>query len=563
MGKQQVNTGRGSQTVNTNNVWDRIVALENNGVPNLSGELNGVKSQLAEIATQLSSFPVQVPETDDTARLRRAIDKAMSSNRVLDLSFQTLSISDKIVIPQYLKLIGNKATFNFNAPSKTAFEISTGDNLLMGFTLDGNSNTKHGIVITTNAVNVVMDGLEIKNLNGDTSTGAYGIQIQNGCSNIHINRSYIHDLTAPENAVIGDSYGASRAILVGEVTRVTISSNKFARIGGFEDGDAIHVSSNVDATLGFTVSMVVIEKNEFYDVKKRAIKLQASGVIVLDNYIESNYVDAVNCPYSGISSFGSRNIIRNNKIKLLRGNYGIELNGNNSIDIIGNIIEVDSANAYPSGSSGSMQNGIFLVGGVSNVRIYDNTINAAYYGVYSATAVTDIKIRQNTFMVGIDYPINLASPTLLDIHDNTFRGDATNPYQAITLNSPSSFKVDANTFERCGMAVRLFGVVNKGKIFNNFIVQSDTDRYRTTDVTSGIDTVEIKDEQNHGNATISAGTTSVTVTHGFGAYPSDILVTPRGNIGNWWVSSVNTTQFTINCSVAPAGAVIVGWRVDR
>lgn len=52
MGKQQVNTGKGYQTVNTNNVWERIVALENNGVPNLSEELNGVKSQLAQNVKQ-------------------------------------------------------------------------------------------------------------------------------------------------------------------------------------------------------------------------------------------------------------------------------------------------------------------------------------------------------------------------------------------------------------------------------------------------------------------------------------------------------------------------------
>jgi hypothetical protein len=44
MGKQQVNTGKGSTTINTNNVWERIVALENGiaGVPSdVSQQLSG------------------------------------------------------------------------------------------------------------------------------------------------------------------------------------------------------------------------------------------------------------------------------------------------------------------------------------------------------------------------------------------------------------------------------------------------------------------------------------------------------------------------------------------
>lgn len=51
MGKQQVNTGRGSQTVNTNNVWDRIVGIEENiGI----GEGVGIKTRVEQVESSLA-----------------------------------------------------------------------------------------------------------------------------------------------------------------------------------------------------------------------------------------------------------------------------------------------------------------------------------------------------------------------------------------------------------------------------------------------------------------------------------------------------------------------------
>jgi len=71
-----------------------------------------------------------------------------------------------------------------------------------------------------------------------------------------------------------------------------------------------------------------------------------------------------------------------------------------------------------------------------------------------------------------------------------------------------------------------------------------------------------------GTATIASGNTSVTVTHGAGVTPSitAIFVTPNNNPtndpGNWWVDTITSTQFNINCRANPgASGMIFGWTV--
>lgn len=63
----------------------------------------------------------------------------------------------------------------------------------------------------------------------------------------------------------------------------------------------------------------------------------------------------------------------------------------------------------------------------------------------------------------------------------------------------------------------------------------------------------------YGNATMNVASTSTVVTHNLTGTPTTINITPHGNIGNFWVSNITATQFTINCSVAPVGNTVVSW----
>lgn len=68
-----------------------------------------------------------------------------------------------------------------------------------------------------------------------------------------------------------------------------------------------------------------------------------------------------------------------------------------------------------------------------------------------------------------------------------------------------------------------------------------------------------------GTATIEAVNTTVVVTHLLGRepWPGNISVTPNTSLGaaaTFWVSNVNTSNFTINVNVAPGTDVTFAWR---
>ena len=66
-----------------------------------------------------------------------------------------------------------------------------------------------------------------------------------------------------------------------------------------------------------------------------------------------------------------------------------------------------------------------------------------------------------------------------------------------------------------------------------------------------------------GTATITAGNTTVTVTHGLGSTPAYVTATPGADPGSrFWVSSKGATTFVINLSSAAGGSVAFDWRAE-
>ena len=67
--------------------------------------------------------------------------------------------------------------------------------------------------------------------------------------------------------------------------------------------------------------------------------------------------------------------------------------------------------------------------------------------------------------------------------------------------------------------------------------------------------------ESSGVATISAGSTRVTVSHGLASAPSKVLVTPLGNI-RVWVENITSTSFDIVTDTAPATDTKVAWLAE-
>jgi len=80
--------------------------------------------------------------------------------------------------------------------------------------------------------------------------------------------------------------------------------------------------------------------------------------------------------------------------------------------------------------------------------------------------------------------------------------------------------------------------------------------------------IEVEDNigyvtENSGTATIPAGSTSVTVSHGLAAAPSKVLVTPIGDPGDrFWVANIGSSSFDIVVATAPAADIDFYWQAE-
>jgi len=69
--------------------------------------------------------------------------------------------------------------------------------------------------------------------------------------------------------------------------------------------------------------------------------------------------------------------------------------------------------------------------------------------------------------------------------------------------------------------------------------------------------------ENSGVATISAGSTRVTVSHGLANAPSKVLITPLGQPPNkLWVENITSTSFDIVTDTAPTADLNVSWQAE-
>lgn len=69
--------------------------------------------------------------------------------------------------------------------------------------------------------------------------------------------------------------------------------------------------------------------------------------------------------------------------------------------------------------------------------------------------------------------------------------------------------------------------------------------------------------KNYGTATISAGSTKVTVSHGLATAPSVVQITPRASPpGKLWVANITSTSFDIVTDTAPTANLSVGWYAE-
>jgi len=208
-------------------------------------------------------------------------------------------------------------------------------------------------------------------------------------------------------------------------------------------------------------------------------------------------------------------VIENNTIERFRS--AIALGINNSAIIRNNVLRYNFDRAVALQQSKNVE--------ISGNYIYDNTRFRLYISDWAPHVV---RIYGSSDVV---------------IARNTFRAGETQAYGIAIASSSSNIYVVDND------------------MFNGFLLRAVTDDGTNTNVVfrrnRGYTT------ENSGVATIPAGSTRVTVSHGLAKTPSKFQITPLGQPpGKLWVENITSTSFDIVTDTAPASDLNVSWYAE-
>ena len=342
--------------------------------------------------------------------------------------------------------------FNFTVPSTR----------WVGGELDGNNLAKTGI-LSDGVGNHEVEGVEIHGLQSATGR-ALGISLT-GAVGSRVSNCTIYDLFALGNSNPGDSIGPCRGILAFHTADLTaphvFEDNTIYDVWG-EEGDGLQILlfDGVNYPMKSSAGSV-IKGNRIYGCGRRAIKTQASDVLILDNdlavgggdppasqssiagIVVINVLDGKNCTVS-------RNV--------LRGSAGIQalavVRGGTVGFLTGNVISDNDIYAEPSVDA------IFF-DGQSAFSITDNRIKGGLRGIACGNSTRGV-IWDNKFISsvssGTNPDINVNS-TCSEIHVARNVGLGGSKDRFITAGSPASAYVDNCVMRDAGTGVLVSGSI--------------------------------------------------------------------------------------------------------
>ena len=288
---------------------------------------------------------------------------------------------------------------------------------------------------------------------------------------------------------------------------------------------------------------IVISKNKI-NRGMRIIHSNLKNVIIKNNIIGGKLYIAPQSPdHENITIEGNTFLLKTSEVVFIAngGEYIIRNNKFFNRIVARNTKKlIVKGNEFTSdGSSYSVA--LYLNGNVSFTRFVNNYVhNMTYNGIVVRAAHGingTIEVINNTFektaLVGTGSSIIDVDPDSANyvyVYGNVFK--ETNGVATIRLYSP-------------GVAIE--NIVDKRIAYNPSIaVVKRNIGYAT---------------ENSGTATITAGQTRVTVSHGLAATPTKVLLTPYGNI-KVWVENITSTSFDIVTDTAQTADIQVAWYAE-
>lgn len=352
---------------------------------------DAIKATAAHLGSKInerakrSSLPVNVRDfgatgdgtTDDLASVVAALAATPTGGTLYVpagryLLSDTLTVSRAVTIGGPGVLLGGKVDVPVVAlPADGA--------ALEGVTIDGGAKARIGVLVTGAGCRVV--GSQVGNVRSATQA-AHGVSVVTS-GGVTVRGNRIDLVESVGNTTAGDNNGASRGIYLWVATDATapsvIADNIVTRVIG-EEGDAIQITG--------ASALAEVRGNHISGWSKRAVKVQASDVQVLDNVIPES---------SGAVAAGA------------------------VVDVLGPLSDVLVArNAIR--SAGKM---LVQVSAATGVRVSDNRLVAGSLAAVAVVGAIDVTVDGNDIEKGSAAVAVTGGSAHVVVARNVARGDAT------------------------------------------------------------------------------------------------------------------------------------------
>ncbi len=499
------------------------------------------------------------------------------------------------------KIVLSEGTFNI-----ATTPLISSNNLIIegqgkGTILKSVASSSVNCIGLSQANRIVIRNLQIDG-NKSNQSGSISYTVNAG---IHISRC---DDVLVENCYVHDTY--MQGIYMEDSTNLIINKNRVYNTG--DGGIFTHPRGNNPACSNVIISNNIVDSSGYYGITAiRSDYVSMVGNISSNNGLtdpsQGFGLDMEGCRYSLMSNniaFGGHggilvritteggsdrrclkvaiqgNTCYNNTTSGTHGEASIQLEDSDDILIQGNNVSTSTQGINIGNATYVIVNGNISTGHTnSGIRCYSTSgshinISGNYcqgngnHGV--ETCVSRTMVVGNTLEGNTGCGINLTSgssnTTIRDnqIYDNTDNGILVNDSGSIANIDIINNEFD-NTSTTQGRALYEAGSGGPTRFLNNRCKNQSNEDFHlshTSSIASGNDNTVTFDHKS-GTASITTGNTSTTVNHGIYTTPTDIIITPTSSLGlaaSWYITSIGSTQFTINLNVNPAGTVSFSWQ---
>jgi len=341
-------------------------------------------------------------------------------------------------------------------------------------------------------------------------------------------------------------------------------------------------------------SIQIFGEHREYTVLKRAgnvIKIENSNPLSAEQGIYNIKIDGVDRSGTGLKlnnvircEFGRLNIVncdigidiiscRSNTFTSLwveNCNIGIKLEQGTS---------GSNANTFIGGEIHNGNPGVLIYGTANNNKFIGMVIEGGYQTqVEISSAVIDGAeyIPNANAFIGCWFESTHTSPVMIDFTTDTGGSrsgratiiaynhfTASNDYVAVDLHDSQNMFIENHIYGTVTVTINVDGAghvvrgTRRAKLSATNLVINISGSGHIIKDNDGFVT------ENSGTATISAGNTSVTVSHGLADTPSKVLVTPIGDPGDrYWVANIGASSFDIVVATAPTADIDFYWQAE-